>query len=315
MMQRSAATSGQMVVARLPRAIILTSGVLLLAGVAACFAWWRTGDRIWIRWFFSYPGALFFVACSLLQVWLSFQCWRRFSPGDLLRPAWLLISLSALSQLTGAIVSQIFGLASAINPLRLLSPGNADALTQQVAEIGQLFGPIDMVFLACGLSYVLIAFRRNGILGRLKPADLLLLSLVVFYTAYFFATVVFASEHGGRTVGVQTILSWTSDPLLCILLFQAILIRRSTANMGLGLISRCWLSFTAAIFMTSIGDIGLWAWSKGFLPYPFVVASWFIWFLPSAAYALGVTYQLIALLRATRGDIKQITAIPEGALS
>jgi len=279
------------VIARLPRTIALTTGVLLTIGAAACIAWWRTGDAAWLRWFFSGPGAVFFLACAVLQVWLSFQCWRRFSPGDLLRPAWLLIFATALMQLAGAVVNQV-----------LLPAATSGALLRRAAEIGQLFSPLQMIPLACGLSYVLKACRRNGILGRLKTVDLVLLSLVVGYTGWFFATVVFASEHGGRIVTAQTIISWASDPLLCILLFQAILIRRSIANMGFGLISRCWLSFTAAIFLTSIGDIGLWAWHRGYLPYPLVVASWFIWFLPGALYALGPAYQLVAMLLATRAD-------------
>jgi len=71
--------------------------------------------------------------------------------------------------------------------------------------------------------------------------------------------------------------------------------------MGWGLIARCWFSFTAAIFLTSLGDIGLWAWSKGFLSHGFEAASWYVWFLASAAYALGPAYQLKAMLHATTG--------------
>ena len=123
----------------------------------------------------------------------------------------------------------------------------------------------------------------------------------------FRRSVVFAAGHGGRSPGLISVVSWTSDPLLCILLFQAILIRRSTATMGLGLISRCWLCFTAAIFLTSLGDIGLWAWSKGFLSHGFEAISWHIWFLAAAAYAMGPAYQLQAMRRAVAGDIQEFT--------
>lgn len=268
--------------ARLPRLIALGTALVLAAGAAACVAWWRSGDPAWMLAFFSGPGAVFFLGCGLLETWLSFQCWRRFSPGDLLRPAWLLIFATAVVQVAGAIVNQLLG----------------------AQEIGQLFGPIQMILLACALWFVLKACRRNGILGRLRTVDFALLTLVVAYTAWFFVTIVFRPPHGGRPLSAPTFISWSSDPLLCVLLFQAILIRRSTANMGFGLISRCWLSFTAAIFLTSVGDISLWAWAEGYLPYALVVASWFVWFLPSAAYALGPAYQLIAMLRATSGDIE-----------
>jgi len=290
--------------AKLPRIVFVSTAALLAAGVAAGAAWSITGDQVWLRSFFSYPGALFFICCSALQVWLSFRCWRQFSSGDLLRPAWLLIAISAAAQLAGGLLNQIFGLDSRLNPLTLLPASRAHALISASGRLGQLFGPFYMAFLAGGLLYVLKACRRNGILGRLQTIDLALLGCVVIYTANYFATVVFAPEHGGRPVAPATIISWASDPLLCVLLFQAILIRRSAANMGLGLISRCWLSFTVAIFLTSVGDIGLWAWSRGYLPQVLVLASWYVWFLPSAAFALGPAYQLLAILRATRGEIR-----------
>jgi len=303
-MSYSLSSAAERRVSKLPRIILISVALLLAAGVAARAAWWRTGDEAWLRLFFSYPGALFFIACSALEVWLSFRCWREFSAGDLLRPAWLLIMVSAALQLAGGLLNQIFGLDSRLNPLTRLEPRRAHDLIAASARLGQLFGPFYMAFLACGLLYVLKACRRNGILGRLRSIDLALLALVVIYTANYFATVVFAPEHGGRVLGPATIISWSSDPLLCVLLFQAILIRRSLANMGLGLVSRCWLSFTAAIFLTSVGDIGLWAWSRGYLPQALVMASWYVWFLPSAAFALGPAYQLLAMLRAARGEIR-----------
>jgi hypothetical protein len=67
----------------LPSLIVLSTALQLAAGVAAGAAWWWTGDPIWIRSFFLYPGAIFLVACSLAGSWLSFQCWQHFSPGDL----------------------------------------------------------------------------------------------------------------------------------------------------------------------------------------------------------------------------------------
>jgi hypothetical protein len=63
------------------------------------------------------------------------------------------------------------------------------------------------------------------------------------------------------------------------------------------------MCFTAAIFLTSVGDIGLWASSKGYLPHFLEVASWYVWFLASAAYALGPAYQSQAMLGAMRGHV------------
>lgn len=162
-----------------------------------------------------------------------------------------------------------------------------------------------MLFLTFGLYRLLKACRRHAILGRLNLIDLLLIGFVVTYTIDFFVTVVLSPARGQAASAVQRILSWTSDPLLCGLLLQAILIRRSVSNMGWGLIPRCWISFTIAIFATSLGDIGLWAWSQGYLPPPLQTASWYVWFLASAAFALGPAYQLQAMLHATTGGDAQ----------
>jgi hypothetical protein len=287
-------------ISRLPRLIAITTAVLLGAGIVSTIMSGRTGDASWVRAFFDFPGALFFVAAAALQAWLSFRCWRRFSAGDVLRPAWFLIGLSAVAQFAGSIVSNVPGLLWFAIPLR-------EGLVTRLREMGSLFSPVYMAFLAAGLWRVLKACRRHGILGRPGFADVLLQAVVVAYTIYFLATVVFAAGHGGRPVGMISIVSWTSDPLLCILLFQAILIRRSTTTMGLGLLSRCWLSFTAAIFLTSLGDIGLWAWSKGFLSHGYEAVSWHIWFLATAAYTMGPAYQLQAMLRAAAGDIQEMS--------
>ncbi len=284
---------------KIPFVIFLSTAVLLAAGVAADLAWGQTGDPIWIRSFFSYPGAMFLVGCSLVGCWASFKCWTHFSAGDLLRPAWLLIGLSALSQLIGGIVAHVLGNHSLFNPLLLFGGARRDSLIRASAEYAPLFSPVYMVFLVLGLLYVLKACRQNGIVGRFRSIDIFLLLVVAAYTVNFFASVVFAPHQGEAKSSVQNIISWTSDPLLCILLFQAILIRRSIANMGWGLIARCWLSFTAAIFLTSLGDFGLWAWANGYLPRVLEIGSWYVWFLASAAYALGPCYQLQALLHAT----------------
>lgn len=170
---------------------------------------------------------------------------------------------------------------------------------QAAGQYGELFNPLYMLFLVLGLFYVLKACRQSGILGRFRAIDVILFGAIAAYTAGFFATDVFSPHRGAPQTAAQTVLNWTSDPLLCILLFQAILIRRSVANMGWGLIARCWLCFTVAIFATSVGDIGLWAWSRGYLSEPLQIASWYVWFLASAAFALGPCYQLQAMLHAT----------------
>ena len=279
-----------------PRRVVGSTIVLLLAGVAAFGAWWHTGNPVWIRAYFYYPGALFFVACSLLEVSLSYRCWRRFSPGDLLRPAWFLILLSAVARLVGGLVRHIGGLETWLNPLSYLPSCWGHLLMQRSFEAGELFSPLSMALLAIGLIQVLRACRINGVLGKLKPLDAVLLAAVTLYTVYYFSQVVLSPLHPEGPVSLLKVIGWSSDPLLCVLLLEALLIRRSTANLGWGLISRCWISYTAAILLTSLGDVGLWASANGLVPYWLEAASWYVWFIASASYALGPAYQLQAML-------------------
>jgi len=284
---------------KMPLTVFLSTAALLVLGIAAAVAWWQTGNSVWIHSFFSYSGALFLVACSAVGCWASLRCWRRFSSGDLLRPAWFFISLSALAQFVGGVITHVFGNAALLSRFTLLDVSPQAPLIVRAAEYGRLFSPVYMGFLALGLLYVLKACRENGLVGRFRRMDILLLLIAVAYTINFLATVVLASHELAPRQDASRILDWTSDPLLCILLFEAILIRRSVGNMGWGLIARCWLSFTAAICLTSVGDIGLWAWWKGYLPPALQIASWYVWFLAAAAYALGPCYQLQALVYAT----------------
>src|SRR5882724_1601269 len=94
-------------VSGVPRLMFLSTAILFVAGIAAAAAWSATGDIRWLQLFFMYPGSLFLLGSSGLGVWLAFRCWRQFSPGDLLRPAWLLITLAALLQLSGALLQRL----------------------------------------------------------------------------------------------------------------------------------------------------------------------------------------------------------------
>jgi hypothetical protein len=283
----------------IPRLILWSTAVVLLAGPAACLAWWQTGDDVWIRGFFSYAGALFLIACSVTGAGVSYVIWRQFSQGELLRPAWFLIFLSGVCQVLGGVAGHVLANASPLNPLAYLPAERGVRLMQWAGEIAQVFGPLYMALLACGLFYILAACRRNGVLADLRWPDFVLLGSVTAYTTHYFATVVLHPSNSGNAVRVFT--SWTSDPLLCVLLLEAILIVRSAAKMGWGLIPRCWLAFTAGIFLTSLGDMGLWAWAKGYLSPVLVALSWHIWFVAGACFALGPAYQLLAIAQASRG--------------
>jgi hypothetical protein len=270
--------------ASLPRLIWLGTGLHLFVALLSYLAWMATGNELWITFFFRYQGALFLLLCSGAGVWLSLAVWRQFSPSDAMKPAWALILLSFICRFSGDIL------------LHALSGGSNQALK----EIGQVIGgPGSMVLLAGGLLLVLRVYRRLGLLARLRTFDYALLVAVIGYTLLF--TYDLLSWLGESPAPVTTLkaINWLSDPLLSLLLFEAIFIRRSVIQMGSGLISRCWGAFTAGIFFTSVGDMGIWAVAQGYLQWPQSSITWYVWFLASAAYALGPAYQSKAMSHAT----------------
>ncbi len=281
-----------------PFAIVALTVVVLAGGVGACIHWLLTGDPTWINTFFRYPGALFFLLMASIELGLTLRVWRQFEPQDELGSAWALLVLAASCHTLSAFFAQILGQDSRLNPLVASGPGR-DTIGS-LREFGVLVGgPLHMVVLAQGLFLVLRTYKRLGLLvTKLTAVDYLLLGAVGAYTVvhlYEVAGILDGSPSFPRLIG------WASDPLLSILLVEAVFLRRSVAQAGWGLVSKCWGAFCAAIFLTSLGDVGIWATWRGYLPPSLVAVSWYIWFPASSAYALGPAYQLEALRTARLG--------------
>lgn len=199
--------------------------------------------------------------------------------------AWALILLSFVCRFSGDLLTHALSVNS----------------NQELKEIGQVIGgPGSMVLLVIGLLLVLRVYRRLGMLARLRTLDYALLVAVIAYTLRFTYDLLRMLVEAPAPVTALKAINWLSDPLLSLLLFEAIFIRRSVIQMGLGLISRCWGAFTAGIFFTSVGDMGIWAVAQGYLQWPQSSITWYVWFLASAAYALGPAYQAKAMSQATK---------------
>jgi hypothetical protein len=94
---------------------------------------------------------------------------------------------------------------------------------------------------------------------------------------------------------VAKAILWSSDPLLSLLLVQAVLIRRSVISVGLGLVSQCWGMYVVAVVTMLAGDASIWATGQGLLSEPLIALSWYIWFFSAAAFASAPAYQLAAM--------------------
>ena len=159
-----------------------------------------------------------------------------------------------------------------------------------------------MVLLAWALMRVLALNRRLGILGRLTMLDKSLMAAILVFTVLQLVDIggVLFGERGRPSV-TQSFM-WLSDPLLALLLIQAVSIRRSVLNMGQGLVARCWGMMALGVAFTSAGDAMMWADTHGFIPIVISPLGWLIWFFAVTAFASAPCYQLEAAREAHAGS-------------
>jgi hypothetical protein len=145
-----------------------------------------------------------------------------------MRGAWQWIALSAGSELAGSILIQVFGTVSRLNPITYFPHGVEQA--PMLRSVGTLLaGPCRFALLATGLFVVLRIYRQSGFLGRYTGLDCVVLAAFGAYVAREAADVV-AAVHRGRAFPVTEILNFPADPLLWVLLAQALWARVGSAN-------------------------------------------------------------------------------------
>jgi len=264
--------------------ILVAACCFVALGVTAAAVWVVTGDPSWVGGFVRLPGTLAAVGLASIELWCSLRVIREFAPGEALRPAWMLIASSAVCNLASALLSEGLGERPQANLL---------------ANLGlTLGGTFRFALLAAGLYYALKVYRQSGFLERLRVFDWLLLAIPAGYVLRNTGELAMAARLGRRPE-IWAALRWLVDPLLCLLLWQSLLLFRSVRKMGPGWISRCWGSYSTGIFLTSLGNIGLWAAGNGYLPRQVLSLTWYAWLPAAAAFALAPAYQLEAIRDAT----------------
>ncbi len=282
----------------MPRFVLWTWRVCAIhyaIGLAAYLYFLVTGSYRYLTWYFLVLGTLFFLLTTAAEFYLAFECRAGFEADEPMRMAWTFIALSSLARFVAAALisldhwrgASIPGSTSSV--LMVILPGG-------LAQTGKVVGgPLSMVLLTVALSRILRIQRKFGVLRGLTRADLLLIGLIGAILLGEFANVVRYLGPSYQDPSFTKAILWLSDPLLCFLLVQAILIRRSMIRVGLGLISKCWEMYVIAIVTTLAGDASIWATGKGLLSEPLIALSWYIWFFSAAAFASAPAYQLAAM--------------------
>ncbi len=280
------------------RLVYITAAAYLAGGLFTYIAWQISGKILWLDFFFRVPGSLAMVALSAAQVILSARVCSEFAPGEPLYSAWRLVTFSAACDLVGSLCVQVFSAGVPWNPLARL-PGWSSRWEDSIRQIGLTSGgPLRFALMAAGLFYVVQIYRRSGFLGRYKPRDYVALLLAILYVGREFLDLWKALQAGKRPE-IGELLSWPVDPLLCLLLAEALLLYRSTQRMGPGWIGRCWMAFSAGVAFVVLGNALNWGLAYGLIPRPMWSIEWYVWVPASAAFAVAPIYQMDVIRRAS----------------
>ena len=273
--------------------IPLVAASYLVVGLVVFVVWQIAGNNAWIEEFFRVPGALLLVWLAAVGLLFSVRVYRGFFPGEPMRRAWQLIALSAGSELAGSILIQVFGTQSRLNPLTYFTHGAEQVPV--LRSVGTfLDGPCRFALLATALFLVLRLYRQSGFLGRYTAPDWVALAWFGAYVAREAAEVVAAMQRGKRFPPAQ-ILNFPADPLLWVLLAQALRLLRSVQQTGAGWIGKCYGAFSVGIFLILVGDVAIWATSWGYLPWPWSTLGWYVWIPAAVAFALAPVYKWEAM--------------------
>jgi hypothetical protein len=278
----------------LPGAVV--GGTVVAVIAAGLSVVWLSGGRAeWFSAFFDLPGTLIVTALNLTGLILCLVARRQFLSGEPLRLVWTLAAIAASCNLIGGFLSQVVAVASRFT----LLGGQFRWSGEGWLRLGSLIaGPVQTALLVAALTVAFLLYRRSNILVRPRPSDWVWIGLAVGFCLVEAATFLPWGRNVAPTFRQQ--INLINDPLLGLLLVEAVLVRRSALALGRGLIARCWGAFTLAIMITFAGDFVEWIVVHSPIVPPLAATAWYLWFMASAAYALAPAYQIEACRRAGR---------------
>jgi len=278
--------------------MLVASAIAYTMTLAALHVLWiLTGAAPWIAAFTSLIS-VFFVLATGLSVVLSLAARSYFGPSDPLRQAWTLLVVASAVRLTGHIIRHVLGHTTL-----------AEAPTAAfLAHLGQVVaGPLHTVLVAAALARVMYVCWRLRMLVRPAALDVVLGGATILFTVRLLFDL--SQWYAARMpLTALDVLGWTSDPLLALLLIEAIVLRRAAVAMGAGMVARVWGTFATAIFLTTIGDLGVWAEAHQYLRWPMTSLVWYVWPAVEAAWAMGPAWQVIACRAAEQHAIVDLSS-------
>jgi hypothetical protein len=295
----------------MPRWLIAATGVNLVACLSALYLSHGTGLGLALEAPSDGTGTLSATGMAALELWLSMLVLRSFRAGAPLRPAWLLIALSAASRMASGVLAQVLGSRWLLNPLAWTGgsdPGRLEAIRHWALVLG---GPVQMAFLSAGLFVALRTLRKFGFWVRPSATDWAVAGMAGLFMLCRLGETA-AALLGGTPIQAGDLIALSGCPVLCVLFLEAMLLRQSVTRMGHGLVAKCWGAFAVAIFMTGFAEAAVWVIGHYSAEWPLAVVQCCGWFPGAAAFALAPAYQVAALCRATRPAAQQLSGFLDG---
>jgi hypothetical protein len=260
-----------------------------------------------LRLYFDCEGTLLLLLFAALQAVLAVSAYREFSPAQPLRLAWMYIMLASIATFIGTVFRHLLAVDIAMNPLRYAMSDSGVRLHAMFAGIGTVVGgPIQMILLGTGFYIVLRVYRQFGMLAKLKPVDKVLIGVAGLYAAVVIVGIALTIRNHPSTVTSEHALTWPGDYLVSVLLLEAVILRRSSLDMGWGYLSKVWSAFIAGIFLISFCSLMNWLTAFGVFSWVHTAFVWYLWYPASAAFALAPAYQWEAMRTAQARLTKQL---------
>jgi hypothetical protein len=280
-----------------PRWIVMFLGAYLIVDLFVLYIWNAAGQAFSLQGTSGSTSALSVTGMAGVDLWLCLLVLRSFPAGAPLRSAWMLITLAAAARTASGVLAQFLGTDWLLNPL--VWNGHAKSgLVEQIWLIAQMAGgPIRLLVLAAAVRVVLRTLRRVGVRVRPSATDWAMCGIVCLFTLCRFGEAGMA-WLAGRPIVLENWISLAGLPALCVLFLQAMLLRRSLAQMGNGLIARAWMALVYGILLTGAAEVASWV-----MPYfsgslPLAMFGTLIRLPIAAVFALVPAYQVATQCRA-----------------
>jgi hypothetical protein len=282
-----------------PRWIFTFLGAYATVTLLVLYLWNAAGQVFSIQGTSDSTSALSATGMAAVSLWLCLVVWRSFPAGSPLRFTWMLLALAAAAQATSGVLTDFLGTNWLLNPL-LWSEQPKSGLIGQIRQAALIAGgPMRLALLAAAMLAVLRVLRKYGFPVRPAAADWAVSGIVCMF-AFSRLGEACAATIAGRQIGQADWVSLAGLPILCVLSMEAMLLRRSVARMGKGLIARGWLVLGYGILLTVTGEAVLWVLSHFSQTLPLAMVSALMPLTIGSAFALVPAYQLVAQRRAMR---------------